>query len=177
MFMMLRHIIWDKWRTPFFTFLSFASFYSAIIENRYPDSKLPVLKDLLSWWPWWLWLLFTLITFLVFTLLYANELRLQLLENDDWIKSYYSKIGKYPPIPESLLPFVKSNYQKGQPITSNIKLRNPSLQEWKCLIPENKNRFIQLMHFLNLDSTEFLQVLENTRPLDDVNGMTLHRKK
>ena len=150
--------------------------YSAIVEGYYPNTNLWTMEDSIRLWGWEVWAIIALLFLFVCVLLVANDYRRKLETNPNFIIAGKAKTGKTPPVPKSLLKFV-SNYKEGKPISEKIELRDPSLQEWRGLTEDNKNRYLNIKEYLGQDQYDFLQGIEDGRPPDgDKQSFRLHRK-
>jgi hypothetical protein len=99
-----------------------------------------------------------------------NEFDKSKYDNVDWISRYYKEKKIYPTLPKSLAEFVE-NY-KGEPISKNLKLKNPSMQSLRKLAWGDRRKLIGLILFLDNEPKDYLsKAVQHAPPGGDANRL------
>jgi hypothetical protein len=116
----------------------------------------------LNIWKWpdvpaWVWIVIIVIGLIIAQFLAFHELRKkQAKPPKNWIDAHKAIYGKFPPIPDYLLPVVlPSSYSQGGPVTKDVKLTTASGQFWNNLLPSQKDELMQLVEWLGEDPRDY----------------------
>jgi hypothetical protein len=139
---------WGFFVVSFFTIiLGSVSLFERFLDSKVPDVILIIIG---------------VIIFLYAVTREYHRLRMQYaaitnkgkLDDTDWINSYYEENKSFPPLPKSLTGFVDD--YKGEPISENLKLKNPSMQSLRRLTWGDRRKLIGLIRFLGSEPKDYL---------------------
>jgi len=114
---------------------------------------------------WAIWTLFTIGLMIAIILTY-HELRMQktaLEKPINWIDAHKRQHGKFPPVPDYLLPVVQ-NYSAGKPVSKEIQLITPSMQFWANLMPSEREKLLGLVEWLGIDPQDYEEKIKRHAP-------------
>ena len=111
--------------------------------------------------PWWVWVIIWLGILLGIAL--EGAYRLIRKQNDNWIDNYWYEYGRYPSIPQFLLPII-GNYKAGNPISKDITVIPASGQFLYNLYPSQKEKLHQLLEWLGKDPRDYEEHTKRMMP-------------
>jgi hypothetical protein len=133
-----------------------------IITDQFIKEKAPKIIDYFPDWEWQYWIIIALLLLLVITIegIYRREIG---KAEGNWIVQYQKRHGKLPSIPEYMLPVV-INYEKGNPISRDIKLITMSGQYWNNLLPSQREQLKSLVEWLGMNWDDYYEQMRRSLP-------------
>jgi len=84
---------------------------------------------------------------------------------ENWILAHKLRTGKLPPVPDCLLPIIDfSTYEKGDPITTNIKVIPMSAQFFNKLSPSEKQNLNQFLEYIGVNPADYEWKMRQSLP-------------